>query len=248
MPYRALNSATMVARRFVPQAQVSRWVAVSRGSGPHLPQRRGYRVFGHPELHSRVDARPRFLLKRGKGSCLSDGSARKRALSTFSQQARLMPDIPFLIAGGGPLAERVAAAADQLANLEYLGFVADSRGQEPAQTVSALRPPFALAGTGVTRRPRSDVGGNPDRFLPKGGSRRVCKRRRRRSFSANTDPRGLADTIASIYSDRAAWTRLSIGGQEGVAARHTMPSYLDRLRERLRIGRERRGPRERPEA
>ncbi len=226
--FRALNSATMVARRFVHRPRVWRWIAVSDDLASTYRSVGGIECSVIPNFTDKSPVAPVPFDKR-KGVLFMGRLSPEKGVEHVLEAARLIPEIPFSVAGGGPLAERVEASAGELDNLEYLGFVENSEGR------SLLRQSRLCVLPSLWQEPASLVGleamseGTPIVSYRRGGLAEYVSDAGAGSFSPNQDPRGLADSIASIYSDRGAWTQLSDGGRDGVAARHSRSRYLDSL-------------------
>lgn len=71
------------------------------------------------------------------GICFAGRLATEKNIATVLETARLIPDIPFSVAGDGPLRAEVEAAAAALPNLDYAGWV-DREGLRDIIDASAL--------------------------------------------------------------------------------------------------------------
>jgi glycosyltransferase involved in cell wall biosynthesis len=228
LSYRALNSATMLARRYVHRPRVDQWIAVSADLARAYRDSAGIEATVVPNFTepSQVDPVP---FEQRSGVVFIGRLAEEKGLEHVIEAARLAPELPFTIAGGGPLAGRVQAAASALPNLEYAGRLEHSQGR------ALLAGARICAMPSLWREPGSLVGleamseGTPVVTYRKGGLAEYVENAGAGAFSDPEDARGLADALTSLYPDQGTWQRLSAGGREAAGAVHSLPSYLDSL-------------------
>jgi len=226
--YRLLNEATFGVRRFVHVPRVHRFVAVSRFLGD-VYRRRGIEaevLANFVEPGPDGTSPPGFADREG---VLYLGRLRpEKGVLDVLELARRLPHIPVRIVGSGVLADRVAAAAAGLANLEAGGSVAHaevfelvrrarlvvvpSRWPEPGGMVAIE----AMAqGTPVVAYA---VGGLREYVAAAGGGRVI-----------DSDVEALVRTCSELYADEEAWGEMSRSGRASVKTSHSLDSYAARL-------------------
>ena len=226
--YRLLNEATFGIRRFVHVPRVHRFVAVSQFIAD-VYRRRGIEADVLPnfvEPGPDATSLPGFADREG---ILYLGRLRpEKGVLDVLELARRLPRIPVRIVGSGVLAERVAAAAAQLPNLEATGSVAHadvfelvrrarlvvipSRWPEPGPIVTVE----AMAqGTPVVAYA---VGGLREYVAAAGGGRVI-----------EPDLEMLVGTCSELYGDEEAWVKMSVSGRAAVETAHSVDTYTARL-------------------
>jgi len=228
LSYRALNSATMLVRRFVHKPRVSRWIAVSRD----LAQ--SYRELGRIEMtvipNFTEPARfPPVPFEQRSGVVFVGRLSPEKGVEHVLEAAKLSPDIPFTVAGDGPLADRVNAAAAELGNLDYPGFVENTGSRSLLSNARVCVLPSLWNEPGSLVGLEAMAEGTPVISYRRGGLAEYVTDADAGRFSRDESPRGLAEAVASLYSDEPAWNRFSEGGREATASLHSRPVYLEAL-------------------
>ena len=120
--YRLLNTAMYAIRRALHVPAVTEWIAVS----DFVADAHASRGIDSTVIPNFADvtplAAPRRPEERAGVLFLGALSVEKGVLDVL-QIARELPDVTFLMAGRGPLGDRVVAEAEALGNLRYLGVL-----------------------------------------------------------------------------------------------------------------------------
>jgi len=226
--YRALNSATMLVRRSIHKPRVSRWIAVSRDLAQSYLELGRIEMTVIPNFTEPARFAP-VPFEQRSGVVFVGRLSPEKGIEHVLEAAKLSPDIPFTVAGDGPLADRVTAAAAELENLAYPGFV------ENTESRSVLSNARVCVMPSLWNEPGSLVGleamseGTPVVSYLRGGLAEYVADADAGLFSREESPRGLAEAVASLYSDKHAWNRFSEGGREATASLHSRAVYLDAL-------------------
>ena len=227
--YRALNSTTMLARRFLHRPRVSRWIAVSRDLAGRYREKAGIEMEVIPNFTEPSTAAPVPFSSRS-GVVFVGRLSREKGVEHVLEAARNNPGIPFTIVGTGSLADRVAAAAADLANLEFRGFVDNAVGRD------LLRRSRVCLMPSLWHEPGSLVGleamseGTPVVTYARGGlAEYIADAGAGVVLSGEDGPSSLADAVSSVHADERAWNRFSHAGRAAVANVHSRPAYLDAL-------------------
>jgi glycosyltransferase involved in cell wall biosynthesis len=223
---RALRTVLHGIRQAVHVPRVCEWIAVSRFVAAAYAQH-GVSATVLENFVAPSPERPRAYGDRA-GAVFLGRLTEEKGARDLVELARLAPELQVTVAGRGPLADELRAAADGLANLELAGFVdaaaaarllrtarvalVPSRWQEPAGLV-ALE---AMAeGTPVVAYER---GGLAEYVRSAGGGVVVAP-----------DAGELARVARELAADRNTWERLSVSGRRSVEQAHSPRRYVERL-------------------
>jgi glycosyltransferase involved in cell wall biosynthesis len=223
---RALRSALHGVRRTLHLPRVSKWVAVSRFVAAAY-DRHGISATVLPNFTPAAAAPPLSFDERA-GAVFFGRLTEEKGARDLVELARASPELGITVAGRGPLADELAAAAAELPNLELRGFVdarevtrllraarlalVPSRWQEPAGLV-ALE---AMAqGTPVV----AYASGGLAEYVRDAGAGVVVA----------PEVRELTRAAGELWGDRPAWERLSAAGPRAVERAHSGNRYVERL-------------------
>jgi glycosyltransferase involved in cell wall biosynthesis len=227
--YQALNSATMLTRRFLHKPRVSRWIAVSRDLSRIYRETAGVNMEVIPNFTDPSPVPPVAFGER-EGVVFVGRLSPEKGVEHVLEAARLNPGIPFTIVGDGPLAGRVKSLASDIGNLRFPGFVDNSEGR------ALLRGARVCAMPSLWREPGSLVGleamseGTPVVTYSRGGlAEYVADAGAGVVLPERDGPPELAAAIASLHADGDGWERFSKAGREAVGTVHSRPAYLESL-------------------
>jgi glycosyltransferase involved in cell wall biosynthesis len=170
--------------------------------------------------------RPTAVAGSGGHILFSGRLAREKGLDVLVAAARLAPDVPIVVAGDGPDADRLRATAP--ASVRFVGH------QDPvalagllAASVAVVMPstwyenaPISLVEALRAGRPviATDLGGHPELLLPGGGI-----------LVPPGDPAALADEMSALWNDRNSATTIGRSGRRTFEQRHTLDRHLDSI-------------------
>lgn len=224
--YRLLNSLLLQIKRRVHVPRVSTWIAVSRDLADVYRGR------------ARIDARvlPNFV--SGNGNRLPQSNrdgvlfvgrlAREKGVDQVIELARRLPELAVTIAGDGPLASLVRAAAASTPNITFAGALdptavaARMRSARLVLMPAAWREPAGLvaleamqAGTPIVAYDRGGLA----EYITDAGAGVVVP----------SDLDALVGAVASLLGDFSRWQRLSDDGAAAARTTHAPDTYIDRL-------------------
>jgi glycosyltransferase involved in cell wall biosynthesis len=229
---RALRTTLHFTRRRLHVPKVALWIAVSsfvaRRYARHGIQAHVLPNFGPTDPQRTV---PGFHERRGV--LFAGRLTQAKGVPDVVRMAELLPGVPVAVAGWGPLAPEVRAAAARLDNLEYAGFLErdalaeriatsrlvalPSRWQEPAG-LAALE---AMAhGTPVIAY-RS---GGLAEYVADSGAGQVI----------SPEVEHLVAETAWLHESSSSWTEMSRLGPRAVETTHSRTRYAEALEELFR--------------
>jgi len=223
--YRALNTATFPIRRRVQLPRVGRFIAVSEvAAASHRPHGIDPVVIRNfaPEP---PDAVPGWAERAGALYLgrLTEGKGVRDVVAL----ARAAPDVPVDIVGFGELGEELAAAAAELPNLTYHGWV--PREETVRRLLGArvvLMPSLAPEGGPLVALQAMALGA-PVVAYDAGGLGEYVRRGGGDVIERGVEP--LAGAVRRILSDEGVWATMSEHGRRAVYAEHTPGQYVARL-------------------
>jgi glycosyltransferase involved in cell wall biosynthesis len=228
LSYRLLNTATYPLRRHVHARLVDRFVAVSDTiADSHA--KRGLAATVLPNFAEAEGTEGSIASARDREGVLFAGRlSGEKGVGDVLELARRLPDTSVTVAGDGPLADRVADEAVQLANLSFVGYldrpallermrsarlvVSPSRWQEPGGLV-------ALEAMSV---------GTPVVGYDRGGLAEYV-RRAQAGVLVEPDVAKLADACRDLQGDPQRWQQLSQAGPLAIAGPYSAERHVTRL-------------------
>lgn len=224
---RLLRSTLHVARRTLHVPCVALWIAVSRfvarAYSDHGIEARVLPNFSEPTTGR---DRPGFEERRGVlfvGRLTEDKGVRDATLL-----ARRLPDVKVTVAGWGPLADAVRAAASRLENLEYAGFLEkDALGDRLASSRLVVVPSRWQEPAGLVALEAMAEGTPLIAYASGGLSEYVGDARAGRVIPP--DAEALAVETRKLYGDRDNWSEMSANGRAAISGTHSPHSYVSRL-------------------
>jgi glycosyltransferase involved in cell wall biosynthesis len=152
--------------------------------------------------------------------------AREKGLDVLLQAARIIPHVPVLVAGDGPLRLSLERAAP--GSVRFLGQISpDELRRLRGDAVATVSPSIWYENAPITvleslrdGRPAivSQMGGQPE--LVAGGAGLVIRAR---------DPQALADAIARVWHDRALASEMGRVGRDRLLASYTLDRHVSAL-------------------
>jgi glycosyltransferase involved in cell wall biosynthesis len=223
--YRALNTATFPIRRHVQLPRIRRFIAVSEVAAA------SHRRHGVDPVVIRnfAPAPPDSVPGWGEraGALYLGRLTESKGVGDVVELARAAPDVPVDIVGFGELGEELEAAAGEIPNLTYHGFV--PREETVRRLLGArvaLMPSLAPEGGPLVALQAMALG-TPVVAYDAGGLGEYV----RRGGGAVVDrgPAPLAAAVRRLVADENAWATMSEHGRAAVYAEHTPAAYVDRL-------------------
>jgi glycosyltransferase involved in cell wall biosynthesis len=224
--FRALNTATFAVRRYVHRPRVTTWIAVSeavatihREHGIEPVIIRNFVVSDRAEVPTRVQREGVLYVGRLTAEKGSD---------VIIEAARLLPNVRFTVAGMGPDAPLIEAAARELPNLVFLGRVA------PTEVASLLRAavmslmPSRWQEPGPLTALEAMCAGTPIVAFDSGGLAEYVRRADAGIVVENTAA-ALVDGCRTLLESQTAWQRASDGGRAGVASSFSAERYAHEI-------------------
>jgi glycosyltransferase involved in cell wall biosynthesis len=223
--YRARNTATFPIRRLVQLPRVRRFIAVSEvAAASH--RRHGI----DPVVIRNFAPRPPDAVPGWgdrAGALYLGRLTEAKGVRDVVELARAAPDVPVDIVGFGELGEALAAAAAELPNLTYHGWV--PREETVRRLLGArvvLMPSLAPEGGPLVALQAMALG-TPVVAYDAGGLGEYV-----RGGGGDVVERGagaLAGAVRRILTDEDAWAERSEHGRRAVYAEHTPSAYVQRL-------------------
>ena len=223
--YRALNTATFPVRRHVQLPRIRRFIAVSDvAAAAH--RRHGIdpvviRNFAPPP----PDEVPAW--RERAGALYLGRLTEKKGVRDVVELAPTAPELPVDVVGFGELSGEIEAAAAEIPNLAYHGFV------EREETVRrllgarvALMPSIAPEGGPLVALQAMALG-TPVVAYDAGGLGEYVRRGGGAVVDRGAAP--LAAAVTRVVSDETVWRGMSETGRAAMFAEHTPAAYVERL-------------------
>ena len=230
LDYKVLNTLTFPLRRTLHVRCVAFWITVSRyvadaysRSGIHarvLPN------FATPEFTAEFD-QPSF--ERRHGAVFIGRLVPEKGVRDVLALARLLPELPIKIVGRGPLSEEVAAHADQLPNVTYVGELEHTEVPSLIQGARVALVPSRWDEPGSLAALESMACGTPVAAYPRGGLAEYVRGSGGGVVTEIERPEALAEASLRLHRDRDLWQDCSRRGLEAMADMHSRDHHVDRL-------------------
>jgi glycosyltransferase involved in cell wall biosynthesis len=226
--YRLLNSATLPVRIRVHTRRVSTFVAVS------LFVARVYKRYGInasvlanfvPTVA--VDEEPLPFRDR-QGVVFAGRLVWEKGVSDVLELARLLPNISVAIAGRGPLADVVCAAASRLPNLTYRGALEASPLMRLLRGARVVFMPSQWDEPGPLGALEAMSVGTPIVAAARGGLAEYVSNAKA-GYVINGVANAYAQACLHLHEDEAAWTKASTSATTSAVSRHSRDAYVTRL-------------------
>jgi glycosyltransferase involved in cell wall biosynthesis len=226
--YRLLNSATLPVRIRVHTRRVSRFVAVSSFVA------RVYKRYGInasvvanfvPTVAVNGEA-PAFRYR--KGVVFAGRLVSEKGVSDVLELARLLPSISVSIAGRGPLADVVRAAASRLRNLTYEGALEAPALMSLLRGARVVFMPSQWDEPGPLGALEAMSLGTPIVAAARGGLAEYVSNAKAGSV-IDGGTAAYARACLHLHEDEVAWTNASKSARAAAASRHSRDAYVNRL-------------------
>jgi glycosyltransferase involved in cell wall biosynthesis len=159
---------------------------------------------------------------------------RAKGLETLFDAARNLPEITFHLCGTGPYDDESEAAAAEVANVKYHGYISDAQLQELRQSVGAAVVPSIWMENSPLVVYESFAAGLPVLAASVGGLPELVSEERGDLF-ASDDSGALVDCIERHFGDDEMLAERRHNALKW-AESHTMETHVDRLIECYRNG------------
>ena len=210
LSYRLLNTGTLAIRRVLHAPAVTEWIAVSNFvARAHLS--RGIHATVIPNFADLVPARAPRPLEAREGILFLGALSEEKGVLDVLDMARHSRDLRVVIAGRGPLREKVGVEAENLTNVEFVGqldsaavaeaiaaarlVLVPSRWEEPGSLVALEA---MAAGTPIVAYRRGGLG----EYVTASGAGLVV----------DADWRLLESTCEQLLADTELWWRCAAAG------------------------------------
>jgi glycosyltransferase involved in cell wall biosynthesis len=174
-----------------------------------------------------VDEEPLAFRER-QGVVFAGRLVREKGISVVCGSARLLPDIRFTVAGGGPLADVVRTAASQLPNLTYRGVLEASPLMRLLRSARVVLMPSQWDDPGPLGSLEAMSLGTPIVAAARGGLGEYVG-----NAKAGQVINGPADVYAQaclhLHEDEAAWTEASSCAKTAATSRYSRDAHVTRL-------------------
>ncbi len=225
--FRALNTATFLIRWQLHRRLVTTWVAVSdRVSGAYT--RSGIHAEVVPNF---VDRPPVIDLPTfgGRAGIAFIGRLRpEKGIDTVIDLARCLPEVPVTMAGWGPLADRVEAAASTLPNLSFAGRIDREGVAKLLRAARVLVLPSGWEEPGALSVLEAFAEGTPVVTFDRGGTADYV-RMSGAGAVANPTLEALTEACRALVEDGALWARSSTAAVTAAAGTFSLHSHLHLL-------------------
>lgn len=227
--YRSLNTLTFVIRRRLHVPAVRAWIAVSDFLARAYAGR-GIQATVIPNFAEVELGRPPFPQEQRDGLLFLGALSHEKGILDVLHVARSLPDTRVVIAGRGPLRERVAVEASGLANLEFKGHlstaavtqalgaarvvVVPSRWEEPGSLVALEA---MAAGTPIVAYRSGGLG----EYVEMSGA----------GLTVPPDPSALAAAVQRLMEDRDLWHETAAAGIEAFQTMFSRESHTSAVLE-----------------
>lgn len=226
LTYRTLNTVLFGVKRIAHVPRVDHWISVSRSTGAAYS--------GHGITATVL---PNFTLPfsgplpnfDGRSGVLFIGRlAEEKGLRQVLDLPQLLPDIPILIAGDGPLLNEVSRTAQHFANVTYLGKLDREAASLQLASARLVLMPSLWREPGPLVALETMAAGTPLIACDRGGLAEYVADANA-GVILSPSVQSLADAITSLYDDRQRWEEFSSNAHSSASRAHARPLYLDRL-------------------
>lgn len=222
--YRLLNTATFPIRRYVHARAVTEWIAVS----DFVAAVHGRRLENVTTIPNFADVpAERALPREARSGVLFLGAlSREKGVLDVLEVARRLSEVPFVIAGSGPLEELVATEAARLPNVEFRGRLDAVSALAATLSASLLVTPSGWAEPGALVSLEAMAAGTPLVAYPAGGLGEYVSRSGA-GLVVDADPRALAEGCETLLEDAGLWGRCSDAGLEATKTVFGRDAHLE---------------------
>jgi glycosyltransferase involved in cell wall biosynthesis len=227
--YRLLNSCLFLIKRHLHVPRIWRWIAVSRFVADRLALG-GVVAEAIPNFANATSGLAGVERDAREGIVYVGKLSAEKGIQHVLELARLLPDVPVVIAGDGPARLPVVEAATALENLRYLGRV------EPAEVIKAFARARIAVIPSLWEEPGASTAveamsvGTPLVVYRAGGIAEYV-RDAEAGLIVDQGPDRLAEACSGLLSDSARWPGCSEAGLTAAAGPHNIDTYCDRLEE-----------------
>lgn len=235
--YRLLNTATYPIRRFLYRPLVAEWTAVSRNLAS---------IYSSAGITSTVI--PNFVVPGGAselptfhertGIAFVGRLTKEKGVSDALAFARLLPEVPLVVAGWGPEEEVVRAAAASASNIRFVGRLDPGGVRKLLRGVRLRILPSGWAEPGGLMVVETIAEGTPVVAYDRGGAAEYV-RDSRAGIVVDPAPRSLADAAVGLYSSALTWAVTSRAGVSAASDQYGVDAHirsLERVFERAVAG------------
>jgi glycosyltransferase involved in cell wall biosynthesis len=225
-PYRALSTATFVVRRRIHRPAVTEWVAISN-----------FVAQAHASHGITATVVPNFADIPGAGarsSSARDGVlflgllSDEKGVSDLLRVAELMPDVPVVVAGRGPLTELVRVASERLPNLEFRGYVSAATAAEAMRSASVALIPSRWEEPGSLVALEAMAVGTPVVAYQVGGLGETVASTGA-GLVVRDEPVRLVEACRRLLSDTTLWKRCSLAGVDAIQTSFSRAAHVDAI-------------------
>jgi glycosyltransferase involved in cell wall biosynthesis len=225
--YRALNSALFRVKRGPHVRLVDRWIAVSRAIAAT------YASYG---VHA--DVLPNFTLtgpedppslSSRSGALYAGRLTEEKGVREVLEMARLNPDVPVRVAGQGPLAPVVRAAAERCPNLTYFGAVTQAEVQMHLRASRVCLMPSSWPEPGPLACLESMAAGTPVVCYGDAGGLAEYVTDAGAGIAVAREPGAFVAASSRLLTEDAAWREMSSHARLALKARHAPDNYVASL-------------------
>ena len=223
--YRLLNNLTFVARRRLHAPSVAEWISVSEA----VAQR--YRACGllSTVLPNFVEGGSAQAAAGGRDGVVFVGRlTEEKGVREVIALAKSLPDTPVSIAGWGPLAPEVEAAAQKLTNLDFAGRVEPEAVQTMLAGARVAVVPSMWEEPGAVSVLEAMAVGTPLVVYRVGGIAEYVEDAGA-GLVVDATVTAMSAGVQSLSRDDALWSECSTRALEAIASRHSAGTYVDRL-------------------
>jgi glycosyltransferase involved in cell wall biosynthesis len=224
--FRALNTATFPIRRHIHAPRVSAWITVSRFVAS---------VYANGGIDCNVlenftvatsESLPPF--ERRDGAVFIGRLMDHKGIEDVLELARRTPELSVTVAGFGPRATDVCAAADALPNLRYAGRVSEAEKWGLLRDTRVVLIPSRWAEPGPATPLEAMANGTPIVAFANGGLAEYVENAGA-GVTVAEDREALVEVTQQVHDDRNWWNALSRAGVIAVNSIHSPDRYVERL-------------------
>lgn len=226
--YRALNSATYLTRRYVHKPRVRKWIAVSRKVAEFYETVGGIHCEVIPNFGGDPDLEKLSFSDRS-GVVFLGRLAEEKGVKYVIEVAERCPEVPFFIAGDGPLRSMVCEADSRLGNLTYKGFANRAEALDLMSRSIACLIPSVWHEPGPLSCLEAMASGTPVVCFPVGGLSEYVSDANGGIVCRIKDTEQLASSVRELASNEIRWQEFSDNGVKASRETHSPERYLNSL-------------------
>lgn len=153
----------------------------------------------------------------------------EKGISALIEAARMCPEIPFVIAGAGPLAETVDAASRKIPNLDFRGLVTQNESRDLLASSVACVMPSTWDEPGPLSSLEAMAVGTPVICYPVGGLAEYVSDATAGIICRSPEAGQLVTALRELCDDESGWEHLSANGVAASRTTHSPGHYLSSL-------------------